>query len=268
MAGNQNIHNVFTWQHQIAKPDESKTLKFMKKKGGTMLAPVLKELKKQDHHIVINALGRHDQENETYTEWFNSAFAHGFNANAQAHFLCDGLRYFGIFQSLVYDKWGSTCNYCLPTDNTSLLSKIGTADYPILQELASKPEPAITLFGQKWNKGTEFKSETVAAVVYQQTEDPKLMLGVLQTHINKFDEWKEDPQTAAAITQGYVLRAPTMLCITYPGGTKIKDVTNKQVKEQMLNFGVGWTEDTDFRLSPANFVNFLSNLGDKYASED
>jgi len=264
------IPNVFSWPHNLGEGDNgsSKTRKYLKKKNGTIVGLVLKEIKKQDHPVIKQCLGRFDDlENaDEFSRWYKTTCPAGFQPKAGANFLCDGLRYFGIWESLTYDRWGTSCNYCLPEN--SLINKLGPESYKVLQDITSDPPANITLFGQKWNRSTKSENGSVASCVYTATTDDKSLLGIVQTHKNKFDEWRTDPQVQGAEAQNWVLKAPTMLCITPAGGTKIKDIHNEKVKEAMLGFGVGWTEETECRATAAALNSFLITLGDKLSAEE
>merc|ERR1719499_1641164 len=248
----------------MTEQTSSKTMKYLKKKNGTIVGPGLKDIKKQDHPFILQALGRLEQlDNDDFSQWYTSAFANGFNAQAQAHFLCDGLRYFGIFDSLAYDRFGTTCNYCMPAG--SLFNLLDQNAYSVLEDITTDSATSVEMFGQKWNKSTDFSGESVGVVIYTSLTDKRL-LGILQTHKNKFDQWRKDPAVANAEAQGWKLKAPTLLCLVPPAGSKIKDAPEK-VKEAMLALNVGWTEDTDFRLAPASFVKLLSDMGEKICED-
>jgi len=247
---------------------DSDTAKFLKKKGGRFVGSTLADIKKQDHIPILQALGRLDTlENEQFTTWYKAAFAQGFNAPAQANFLCDGLRYFGIFESLAYDKWGATANYCCPDD--SILWKLTTETYTALKDVTTNPPSSNEIFGQKWTRNAQYSNENVGVVVYTSNEEDKQLLGILQTHTNKMEEWKAaDPRIAQFEQNGWVLRAPTLICLTPPGGSKIKDAPNAKVTAAALNLGVGWNEDTEFRLTASTLNDLLARVGDAIMNED
>jgi len=262
-------NNAFNFPHKVVA--NSKTEKYLKKKNGTIVGLVLKDIKKQDHYVIQQCLGRFsdmEEGGDDRAQMWRTHCPAGFNPHAQFHFMCDGLRFFGIWESLTYDRWGTTANYCLPAN--SLINKLDQSSYTVLQDITSDPPANITLFGQKWSKSTNTTSSNgnVAACVYTSTAEDKPLLGVVQTHKTKFDEWRQEAAVQQAEAQGWVLKAPTLMCITPAGGKKIKDLTDGDVKKAMLGFGVGWTEETEFRATAASLNSFLLSLGEKLSAED
>merc|ERR1719499_756100 len=252
MAQQQQAYNVFSMP--LAADISAGKKKAMKKKGGQFL--ILKEFKK-DTYLSKN-LGKEQDEDEAYNEWFQTNHKYGYNYNS--YNLLESLRYSGIFESLLLNAYFQPVAYC----SGEPAFYPAQQDFALIDKIGKEDMPEITVFGKKYIRSMEDKDVGVwvgASAKVDGQEGPTELLGFARSYAKQLDAWK------SSWAQGANVYAPTLIVRTFNTGTNIGQIP-ASLKDAMTGLNVGWTEDTKFRFQPPTLFGMLAYISEKYTVEE